>query len=59
MCGCGCISQSSRQHQRAAENISKTSAYQTASSAATNIKDELEGQTLGGMVYKPPRVLRS
>jgi len=43
---------------RAAENISKTSAYQTASSAATNIKDELEGQTLGGMVYKPPRVLR-
>jgi len=43
---------------RAAENISKTSAYQTASSAASNIKDELEGQTLGGMVYKPPRVLR-
>ena len=43
---------------RAAENISKTSAYQTASSAAINIKDELEGQTLGGMVYKPPRVLR-
>ena len=43
---------------KAAENISKTSAYQTASSAATNIKDELEGQTLGGMVYKPPRVLR-
>lgn len=43
---------------RAAENISRTSAYQTASSAASNIKDELEGQTLGGMVYKPPRVLR-
>ena len=43
---------------RAAENISKTTAYQTASSAATNIKEELEGQTLGGMVYRPPRVLR-
>merc|ERR1719219_2487090 len=43
---------------RAAENISKTSAYQTASSAASNIKEELEGQTLGGMVYRPPRLLR-
>jgi len=43
---------------RAAENISKTSAYQTASSAASSIKGELEGNTLGGMVYKPPLVLR-
>lgn len=43
---------------RAAENISKTSAYQTASSAASSIKGELEGNTLGGMVYKPPIVLR-
>jgi len=43
---------------RAAENISKTSAYQTASSAASSIKGDLENNTLGGMVYKPPLVLR-
>lgn len=43
---------------KAAENISKTSAYQTATSAATSIKDELEGETLGGKVYRPPKVLR-
>merc|ERR1712203_1179129 len=42
---------------RAAENISKTQAYQTATSAASSIKGELESNTLGGMVYKPP-VLR-
>jgi len=43
---------------RAAENISKTQAYQTATSAASSIKGELESNTLGGMVYKPPVVLR-
>lgn len=43
---------------RAAENISKTSAYQTASSAASSLKEELEGQTLGGTVYRPPLILR-
>jgi len=43
---------------RAAENISKTQAYQTATSAASSIKGELESNTLGGMVYKPPLVLR-
>jgi len=43
---------------RAAENISKTSAYQTASSAASSLKEELEGHTLGGKVYRPPHVLR-
>ena len=29
-------------------------AYQTASSAASSIKGELEGNILGGMGYKPP-----
>ena len=43
---------------RAAENISKTQAYQTATSAASSIKGDLESNTLGGMVYKPPVVLR-
>ena len=43
---------------KAAENISKTNAFQTASSAASTIKEELEGQTLGGRVYRPPKVLR-
>merc|ERR1711915_1172201 len=43
---------------QAAENISKSSAYRTASSAASSIKDELEGQTLGGKVYRPPLLLR-
>jgi len=43
---------------RAAETISKSSAFQTASSAATSIKEELEANTLGGTVYKPPLVLR-
>jgi len=43
---------------RAAETISKSSAFQTASSAATSIKEELEANTLGGTVYKPPVVLR-
>ena len=43
---------------KAAENISKSTAYQTASSAATTLKDELEGETLGGKVYRPPQVLR-
>ena len=43
---------------RAAENISKTSAYQTATSAASSLKEELEGHTLGGKVYRPPLVLR-
>jgi len=43
---------------QAAENISKSSAYRTASSAASSIKNELEGQTLGGKVYRPPLLLR-
>ena len=47
---------------KAAENISKTNAFQTASSAASTaastLKEELEGQTLGGRVYQPPTVLR-
>ena len=43
---------------KAAENISKTNAFKTATSAASTIKEELEGQTLGGRVYRPPAVLR-
>merc|ERR1711970_912199 len=43
---------------RAAETLSKTQAYQKASTAASSIKGELESNTLGGMVYKPPVVLR-
>ena len=30
----------------------------SAISAATTIKDELEGETLGGRVYRPPALLR-
>jgi len=43
---------------KAAENISQNKAFQTASSAATNLKDELEGHSLGGKVYRAPPVLR-
>lgn len=43
---------------KAAENISKTTAVKSAISAATTIKDELEGETLGGRVYRPPALLR-
>jgi len=43
---------------RAAENISKSSAFQTATKTATNLKDELEGGSLGGRVYRPPPILR-
>jgi len=43
---------------RAAENISKTSAFQTASKTASTLKEELEGTTLGGRVYRPPVTLR-
>ena len=43
---------------KAAENIGQTRAVKTAISAATTIKDELEVETLGGRVYRPPQVLR-
>jgi len=43
---------------KAAENIGQTRAVRTAISAATNIKEELEVETLGGRVYRPPQVLR-
>lgn len=43
---------------KAAENIGQTRAVKTAISAATNIKEELEVETLGGRVYRPPPVLR-
>jgi len=43
---------------KAAENISTSKAFKSATSAASNLKDELEGKTLGGRVYRPPAVLR-
>jgi len=43
---------------KAAENLSNTNAFKTATTAASTIKDELEGQSLGGRVYRPPAVLR-
>jgi len=43
---------------KAAENISKTNAFKSATTAASKVKEELEGQTLGGKVYRPPTVLR-
>jgi len=43
---------------KAAENISNTNAFKTASTAASTIKEELEGQSLGGKVYRSPVALR-
>jgi len=43
---------------KAAENIGNTTAVKTAFSAANTIKEELETETLGGRVYRPPRILR-
>jgi len=43
---------------KAAENIGNTQAVKSAMSAASTIKEELEVDTLGGMVYRPPKVLR-
>merc|ERR1719295_1662276 len=43
---------------KAAENISKTNAFKSATTAASKVKEELEGQTLGGKVYRPPPSLR-
>jgi len=43
---------------KAAENLSNTNAFKTATTAASTIKEELEGQSLGGKVYRPPAALR-
>jgi len=43
---------------KAAETISQSAAFQTATKTASNFKDELDGRMLGGRVYRPPRVLR-
>ncbi|XP_023349719.1 mitochondrial import inner membrane translocase subunit TIM44-like [Eurytemora carolleeae] len=43
---------------KAAENLSRSNAFKTATSAASNLKEELEGQSLGGRVYRAPAVLR-
>jgi len=42
----------------AAESISKSGAFQTVTSTASTLKEELEGHSLGGKVYKPPKKLR-
>jgi len=42
----------------AAESISKSGAFQTVTSTASTIKEELEGSSLGGKVYRPPKKLR-
>merc|ERR1712130_715917 len=38
--------------------LSQSSAFQTATKTASSLKEELEGHSLGGKVYRPPRVLR-
>jgi len=43
---------------KAAEQLSQSSAFQTATKTASSLKEELEGHSLGGKVYRPPRVLR-
>jgi len=43
---------------RAAETISQTSAFQSATKTASQLKEELESHSLGGKVYRAPRVLR-
>jgi len=43
---------------KAAENISQTNAFKSATTVASKVKEELEGQTLGGKVYRQPPVLR-
>jgi len=42
----------------AAESISKSGAFQTVTSTASTIKEEIEGSSLGGKVYRPPKKLR-
>lgn len=42
----------------AAENIGKSGVFKSATEAATNLKTEIEGQRLGGTVYRPPAALR-
>jgi import inner membrane translocase subunit TIM44 len=43
---------------KAAENLSSSNAFKSATSAASNLRDEIEGQSLGGRVYRAPSVLR-
>jgi len=43
---------------KAAENFSQTNAFKSATTVASRVKDELEGHTLGGKVYRAPTVLR-
>lgn len=43
---------------KAAEQLSQSSAFQTATKTASSLREELEGHTLGGRVYKPPKLLR-
>lgn len=42
----------------AAESISKSGAFQTVSGTASTLKEEIQSHSLGGRIYKPPKVLR-
>jgi len=42
----------------AAESIGKSGAFQAATSSAATLKEEIEGHTLGGKVYRAPKLLR-
>jgi import inner membrane translocase subunit TIM44 len=48
----------SRAVGEAAENISKSGVYKSATSTAAHIKEEIEGHSLGGKVYRKPLALR-
>ena len=43
---------------KAAEQLSQTTAFQSASKTAVSLKEELEGHRLGARVYRPPGQLR-
>jgi len=42
----------------AAESVGKSGAFKAASEGAATIKEEIEGHSLGGKVYRPPSQLR-
>ena len=42
----------------AAENLGKSNAFKEVGKTAATIKEEIEGHSLGGQVYRPPKVLR-
>ncbi len=42
----------------AAESLGKSGAFRTAATSAATIKEEIEGHSLGGKVYRAPKKLR-